>query len=180
MNNRPHIPNREVDVLDVPPPLFTPRGHIQQRTLTIKPSVSFCIFRNMLRKPLFLLGVRLCLRPSISMKPGCTPRISAGVQPLNPSTSSAARPCTPHHSTPHNQSAFGRVSTMPGYTPSNPAGVQPLKPQHQQGSQTLHNLPNYWTAKPKNPSHTCTFAAAALSLLSPPPPRRTPMRASLL
>ncbi|GIL53018.1 hypothetical protein Vafri_8738, partial [Volvox africanus] len=55
-------------------------------------SVLRCIRRNMLRKPLLRLGVRLCFRPSSSMKVGCTDRISAGVQLLSPVTSRAASP----------------------------------------------------------------------------------------
>lgn len=39
-------------------------------------SVRRCILRSMLRKPLLRLGVRLCFRPSSSMKDGCSVRIS--------------------------------------------------------------------------------------------------------
>ena len=59
-------------------------------------SVRLCIMRNILRKPLFLDGVKLCFSPSISMKSGCTCRISCGEHPLSPWTSSAANPCTSH------------------------------------------------------------------------------------
>lgn len=62
------------------------------KKLTTSPNVNFCIFRNIFRNPLFLLGVKLCFSPSISMKPGCTLKISAGVHPLSPNTSSAAKP----------------------------------------------------------------------------------------
>eukprot|EP00955_Chlamydomonas_euryale_P109020 365900-Chlamydomonas_euryale.AAC.10 len=55
-------------------------------------AVFFCMSLNMLKKPLLRLGVRLCLRPSISIKSGCVDKISCGVQPDRPCTSSAARP----------------------------------------------------------------------------------------
>ena len=53
--------------------------------------------RNILRKPLFLDGVKLCFSPNISIKSGCTCRISCGEHPLSPWTSSAANPYTSHH-----------------------------------------------------------------------------------
>ena len=51
-------------------------------------------FSQLPTHPLLRDGVRLCFRPSISMNSGVTRSTSSGVQPLKPSTSSAARPCT--------------------------------------------------------------------------------------
>jgi hypothetical protein len=42
--------------------------------------------------PLLREGVKLCFRPSISIKSGVTRSTSSGAQPDSPSTSSAARP----------------------------------------------------------------------------------------
>lgn len=49
---------------------------------------------NMLRNPLLREGVSACCSPSIPMKSGGSRTMSAGLHPLSPCTSSAARPCT--------------------------------------------------------------------------------------
>ena len=49
---------------------------------------------NMLRKPLFLEGVRLCCRPMSVIQSGVRLATCCASQPLRPCTSSAASPCT--------------------------------------------------------------------------------------
>ena len=46
----------------------------------------------MLRKPLFLEGVRLCCRPMAVIQSGVRWATSSGLQPLRPCTSNAASP----------------------------------------------------------------------------------------
>lgn len=69
------------------------RCGVEDQADAISCSDFFCISRSMLRKPLFREGVRLCFRPSASMKSASSATISSGVQSLRPCTSSAASPC---------------------------------------------------------------------------------------
>ena len=57
------------------------------------PSAFFCMSRNMLRKPLLRLGVRLWLRPMAVIHSGDSRAICSAAQPLRPCTNSAASPC---------------------------------------------------------------------------------------
>mmetsp|Transcript_10849 Transcript_10849/g.27849 ORF Transcript_10849/g.27849 Transcript_10849/m.27849 type:complete len:202 (-) Transcript_10849:227-832(-) len=90
------------------------RCGVEDQADAISCSDFFCISRSMLRKPLFREGVRLCFRPSASMKSASSATISSGVQSLRPCTSSAASPLVSCESESAAQNTFPSRSS--GFT----------------------------------------------------------------